>query len=190
MKTPAIELDRAVFIIVDMLNRGSSLIDDSTQKYEVAQLNLRAGETSLMTSAFQSAAKYLMRGISLLDSNSWEDMYELTIKLYDAGKKISFVFFLFQWHDAHMHHDTTFFDSITASKALFVTGEFTMLSTISEKPLVYARSFEDKLNIYNNVVRALAGMYLSATTSDHEFACTLYQEVLTYDFQCSDCKVR
>lgn len=88
-------MDRAVFIIVDMLNRGSSLIDDQTQKYEVAQLNLRAGETSLMTSAFQSAVKYLMRGISLLDSNSWEDMYELTIKLYDAGKCAHFHLFSF-----------------------------------------------------------------------------------------------
>ena len=44
-----------------------------------------------------------------------------------------------------------------ASEALFVIGDFSRLSELTEKPLLYARSFEDKLNIHNNLVRALAG---------------------------------
>ena len=40
-------------------------------------------------------------------------------------------------------------------EALFVTGDFSRLSSIIEQPLVFARSFEDKLNIYNNLVRSL-----------------------------------
>lgn len=95
MKTPATEMDRAVFTVVDLLNRGSSLIDDQSQKYEVAQLNLKAGETALLTSAFHSAVQYLMRGISLLGSNSWVEMYDLTINLYDAGKILCSLIFMY-----------------------------------------------------------------------------------------------
>ena len=43
-----------------------------------------------------------------------------------------------------------------ASEALFVTGDFSTLSSVINSPLVNAHSFEDKLNAYNNLVRALA----------------------------------
>ena len=38
-----------------------------------------------------------------------------------------------------------------------MVGDFPRLSVLIEKPLMNARSFEDKLNILNNSVRALAG---------------------------------
>jgi len=44
----------------------------------------------------------------------------------------------------------------TASEALVVTGDFSKLSILIEKPLAKARSFEDKLNTYNNLIRSLA----------------------------------
>ena len=43
-----------------------------------------------------------------------------------------------------------------ASEALFVTGDFSTLTSLIEKPLIHARCFEDKLNIYNNLARSLA----------------------------------
>ena len=42
-----------------------------------------------------------------------------------------------------------------ASEALFVTGDFSGLADLIDKSMT--RSFEDKLNINNNFVRALAG---------------------------------
>ena len=116
------------FFTVDNMNRGSKLIDDVDQKMEVAQLNLEAGEKAISASAFESAAKYFLNGLSLLGPDSWEAKYSLTISLYDA-----------------------------ASEALFVTGDFSQLTKLTEKPLLNARSFEDKLNIHNNLVRALGG---------------------------------
>jgi len=68
-----------------------------------------------------------LKGLSLLAQDSWETNYTLTMRLYDA-----------------------------ASEALFVTGDFDRLSGLIEKPLLKARSFEDKLNIYNNLVRSHA----------------------------------
>jgi predicted ATPase len=45
------------------------------------------------------------------------------------------------------------FDAL--QEALLVTGDFSRLSSIIEQPLIFGRNFEDKLNIYNNLVRSL-----------------------------------
>ena len=79
------DMHRMIFFIVDNMNRGAKLIDDLDQKYEVSQLNLEAGEKALSSSAFHSAVKYLMTGLSLLGNESWGVKYKLTIRLYDAG---------------------------------------------------------------------------------------------------------
>ena len=67
------------------MNRGTKFLDDPNQQYDVAQLNLQAGEKALITSAFHSAAKYLLAGISLLGPDTWLVNYDLTLSLYDAG---------------------------------------------------------------------------------------------------------
>lgn len=78
------EMDHMIFFIVDNMNRGSKLIDETDQHYEVSQLNLEAGEKALSSSAFHSAAKYLLTGISLLGPESWDKKYTLTTRLYHA----------------------------------------------------------------------------------------------------------
>ncbi|KAL7521042.1 hypothetical protein ACHAWX_005737, partial [Stephanocyclus meneghinianus] len=77
-------------------------------------------------SAFHSASRYLITGLSLLERDSWEKLYSLTVRLYDA-----------------------------ASEALYVTGDFSRLTSLAEKPLKLAKCFDDKLNIYNYLVRSL-----------------------------------
>ena len=116
------------------MNRGASLIVDQDQKCELAQLNLDAGERAISQSAFSCAEKYLLTGLSLLGPDSWENQYyDLTLQLHDA-----------------------------ASEALYVTGNFGELSALASKPLIHARTFEDKLNIYNNLVRASSGKVLES----------------------------
>eukprot|EP00984_Skeletonema_dohrnii_P030217 scaffold21542_cov121-Skeletonema_dohrnii-CCMP3373.AAC.2 len=127
LSTSSAEIDKFIFYIVDNMNRGVTLVDNPQQKYEMAELNLRAGEKILERHSFQSSVKYLMAGIALLENDSWEKKYGLTIRLHDA-----------------------------ASEALCATGDFPKLTALAEKPLIYARCFQDKLNIYNNLVRALS----------------------------------
>ena len=159
MQTAPSDMDRNIFYIVDNMNRGAHLCVESEQKYELAQLNLDAGEQALSSSAFHSATKYLVKGLSLLGPDTWEVKYNLTIKLYDAGADrhlcIEFARFVF----VRPHHSTCAPSPqfATASEALFVTGEFTKLSTLAEEPLAKAHSFEDKLNCLNSLVRASAG---------------------------------
>ena len=96
LSTPSSEIEEFIFYIVDNMNRGLNLVVNPYQKYEVAELNLKAGEKVLERHSFHSSVKYLMTGISLLESDSWEKKYSLTIRLYDAGQfpllRISFLF--------------------------------------------------------------------------------------------------
>jgi predicted ATPase len=82
------EMETFIFYIVDNINRGANLVDNAEQKYEVAELNLRAGEIVLERQSFHSSVKYLMTGIALLENDSWEKKYSLTIRLYDAGRSL------------------------------------------------------------------------------------------------------
>lgn len=80
---------------------------------------------AISSSAFHSASRYFLTGLSLLDNDSWELHYSLTMGLHDS-----------------------------ASEALYVTGDFSRLTFLVENALKFARSFEDKLNLYNNLVRS------------------------------------
>ena len=80
---------------LQLRNIGIRLVKSQEQRLEVARLNLRAGEIAITSSAFTSAAKYLKLGVSLLPDGSWDEDYDLTLRLYDAGEIIlSFVRFL------------------------------------------------------------------------------------------------
>lgn len=85
LRTTPDELDELLFTIVGNMNIGVRLIKSQEQKLEVARLNLKAGEIAIASSSFNSAAKYLMLGITLLPDDSWAEDYDLTIRLYDAG---------------------------------------------------------------------------------------------------------
>ena len=82
--------------------------------------------SAISSAAFHTATRYLITGLSLLDHDAWEKHYSLTTRLFDA-----------------------------ASEALYVTGDFSRLASLAEEPLKFARCFDDKLNIYNHLVRSL-----------------------------------
>ena len=46
--------------------------------------------------------------------------------------------------------------AIAASEALCVIGDYHTLTALSKMPLHHARCFDDKLNTYSNLVRALS----------------------------------
>ncbi len=87
---------------------------------------IAAGNKAISSSAFHSAANYLRTGISLLSDESWVTEYDLSIQLYD-----------------------------TALEAFVATGQFETFEAMVKKPLTHARCFDDKLNIYHNLVRYL-----------------------------------
>jgi predicted ATPase/signal transduction histidine kinase/tRNA A-37 threonylcarbamoyl transferase component Bud32 len=80
--TEKAQLEEHLFDIVNHLNAGSSLIVEPAERYELAELNLKAGQRAKSSSAFVTALKLLETGMSYLPENSWQDNYLLTLTLY------------------------------------------------------------------------------------------------------------
>ncbi|MGB5970467.1 MAG: serine/threonine-protein kinase PknK [Spirulinaceae cyanobacterium] len=76
------ESEKNVFDIVNHLNEGSELITETSEKNDLAELNLLAGKKAKASTAYQTALKYLETGLKLLSSDSWKKHYKLTLDIY------------------------------------------------------------------------------------------------------------
>lgn len=86
MRTPAEELTNIIFTVVVNMNHGIRQLKTLAQFHEVARLNLKAGKKAMTLSSFDSAAKYLLVGVSLIKEESWNSEYELSLELHDTGE--------------------------------------------------------------------------------------------------------
>jgi predicted ATPase/signal transduction histidine kinase len=82
--TLASALEEKVFDIVGQFNRSIELLNTQTERLEIAQLNLMAGQKAKMATAYGAAVNYLSVGREYLIENSWESEYDLTLDLYVA----------------------------------------------------------------------------------------------------------
>ncbi|TAE54159.1 MAG: GAF domain-containing protein [Nostocales cyanobacterium] len=85
------EIEKIIFKVVNQINIGINLIDDQLEKYELAKLNLIAGRKAKSSTAYDSASKYLKRGLELLAENSWKTNYQLTLNLYTEAVEVEFL---------------------------------------------------------------------------------------------------
>ena len=58
------------------------MIENESERIQLAELNLQAGQKAKSSIAYQPAAEYFETGIKLLNDNLWEDYYDLSFKLY------------------------------------------------------------------------------------------------------------
>ncbi len=79
--TAAEKREKAVFEIVNQLNRGAALITSRAERDQLAELNLIAGGRAKATIAYASALTYFTAGAALLSEESWEHQYELRFGL-------------------------------------------------------------------------------------------------------------
>lgn len=156
LNTPSGSLDKVLFPIVCNMNAGTALIRSREQKFEVAKLNMKAGSRLIASSVFSTAAKYLVAGCKLLDDRDWDDNYDFAIRLHDAAGDALFAvgdFATLREIAMKVRCDLIPFESDD------IRRHSTLISTIIPsipKPLMRARSFEDKLNTYHNIVRVLS----------------------------------
>eukprot|EP00957_Ditylum_brightwellii_P064781 4915755-Ditylum_brightwellii.AAC.1 len=76
--------ENAVFVAAGQLNKGKMFITEAHQITELIRLNLQAGGKSMSLGAFTPALFYLKEGLSLLGSNSWEEQYDLHLRLCES----------------------------------------------------------------------------------------------------------
>ncbi len=79
--TPAERREEAIFEIVNQLNRGSHLITFVEDRERVAELNLIAGRRAKLSTAYDSALKYLRAGRALLTEETWERNHQLIFSI-------------------------------------------------------------------------------------------------------------
>lgn len=80
-----------VFDLVNQLNIGSDLIESPGEKYQLAALNLQAGQKAKASTAYEPALRYLDAGLALLNPTSWGDRYDLTLQLHLAAAESAYL---------------------------------------------------------------------------------------------------
>lgn len=81
-KTPLELLSENILDIVNQLNFGVALLDNKSQKEELAKLNLMAGRKAKTATAYESAIKYLNIALGLLENCNWQNSYELILSIH------------------------------------------------------------------------------------------------------------
>lgn len=84
-------LPQNVFRIVGHFNRGVQLVVEQAEKNEIAELNLMAGQKAKVSTEYQSALNYFEVAIRLLESTSWVNQYDLTLKIYESAADVSYL---------------------------------------------------------------------------------------------------
>ncbi|GCL37305.1 serine/threonine kinase with two-component sensor domain protein [Sphaerospermopsis reniformis] len=89
--TDSRELEERIFEIVNQLNISVELITNELDKYELAKLNLIAGQKAKLSTAYEAAVIYLRMGLELLAIDSWQNQYDLTLNLYVEAVEAQFL---------------------------------------------------------------------------------------------------
>ncbi|NCJ08190.1 PAS domain S-box protein [Synechococcales cyanobacterium C] len=90
-KTLPEQLSERLFEIVDHFNHGIELVSDQAERNETARLNLIAGQKAKAATAYEAAFKYFTTGIQLLNPESWQSEYDLTLALYSEAAEAAYL---------------------------------------------------------------------------------------------------
>ncbi|MBW4421515.1 MAG: PAS domain S-box protein [Myxacorys californica WJT36-NPBG1] len=121
--SPEQRFDR-LFTIVDHLDQGTELVTAQPERTEIATLNLTAGQKAKAATAYEAAFKYFTTGLKLLNSESWQSEYDLTLALYSE-----------------------------AAEAAYLQGRFDEMEQLVEVVLDRAKTVVDKVQAYDSRIQ-------------------------------------
>jgi PAS domain S-box-containing protein len=90
-KTSLEQRSDRLFEIIDHLNQGLELVTARSERTEIARLNLMAGQKAKTATAYEAAFKYFTTGLKLLNSESWQSEYDLTLALYSETAEAAYL---------------------------------------------------------------------------------------------------
>ncbi|MBF0380941.1 MAG: AAA family ATPase [Magnetococcales bacterium] len=121
------DIDDELFLeIVNHLNLSASLIEDSDERRELAQFNLRAGLYVQKSAAFEIAMSFFSSGLNMLSDSDWSSDRTLTMELH-----------------------------IAAAEAAYLTTDFNKMEQLAAKVLTSNPDKLDRLRIYEIKIQAL-----------------------------------
>ncbi|WP_437278287.1 AAA family ATPase [Sorangium sp. So ce375] len=75
-------IEGRIYDIVMHLNMGAEMIVDRQERYEAAELNLRAGQKARRSTAYGPGAQCLRAAAAFLPGDCWETSHELALAIY------------------------------------------------------------------------------------------------------------
>jgi PAS domain S-box-containing protein len=124
-KTSLQQRSDRLFEIIDHLNQGLKLVNARSERTEIARLNLMAGQKAKAATAYDAAFKYFTTGLKLLNSESWQSEYDLTLALHSE-----------------------------AAEAAYLQGRFDEMEQLVEVVLDRAKTVVDKVQAYDSRIQA------------------------------------
>ncbi|MBN1534535.1 MAG: AAA family ATPase [Spirochaetes bacterium] len=85
------ERDDLTIRIAHHLNEASELITGEQEREAAARLNLAAAIRARLSTAYQPALQYVMKGIGFLKDNPWEEQYDLTFELHSELSQAAYL---------------------------------------------------------------------------------------------------
>ncbi|MBW4518841.1 MAG: AAA family ATPase [Scytolyngbya sp. HA4215-MV1] len=114
-----------LFEIVDHLNYATELISEQSEQNQIAELNLQAGQKALAATAYEAAFQYFNTGLKLLEVESWQREYILTLALHSE-----------------------------AAEAAYLSGHFDEMEQLVEVVLSRAKTVLDTVKAYDSKIQA------------------------------------
>jgi predicted ATPase/serine phosphatase RsbU (regulator of sigma subunit)/tRNA A-37 threonylcarbamoyl transferase component Bud32 len=118
--TPEDQLENHIFDIVNHFNQALPVISGKADKFQVAELNLQAGQKAIAALAYQPALVYLQTALGLLENDTWQKHHDFCLQLYTQ-----------------------------AAKAAFLNTEFELMDKWGQVVLQHAKTRLDRLKIYD-----------------------------------------
>ncbi|MBD2261308.1 PAS domain S-box protein [Pseudanabaena sp. FACHB-2040] len=123
-KTSPEQRSDRLFEIIDHFNQGLELVTARSERTEIVRLNLMAGQKAKAATAYEAAFKYFTTGLKLLNSESWQSEYYLTLALYSE-----------------------------AAEAAYLQGRFDEMEQLVEVVLARAKTVVDKVQVYDSRIQ-------------------------------------
>jgi signal transduction histidine kinase len=130
-------LSEEIFEIIDHLNLGIGagtrsfseealpLLTHQQERSEIAKLNLIAGQKAKAATAYGAAVEYLNVGLKLLNANTWQNSYDLTLAIHEE-----------------------------AVEAAYLNGDFIAMEQLAEVVLNHAKTVLEKVKVYDVKIQA------------------------------------
>ncbi|MGB3534265.1 MAG: AAA family ATPase [Microcoleaceae cyanobacterium] len=119
------EQDSNIFTIINHWNQAIELITDKSERNQLIQLNLTAGEKAKSSAAYEAALQYFETALSLLDAESWQTNYPLTLQLHQAN-----------------------------AEAAYLTGNFEFMEAIIDRVVTHAQDLVDRVKVHEIKIQA------------------------------------
>jgi predicted ATPase len=79
----------SIFVAVNLLNEGMPATSNTDTQLELARSNLAAALNAVNVSAFESASKYVSKGVTLMPVDSWSRHQSLALELHSLGAEVN-----------------------------------------------------------------------------------------------------